>query len=160
MADKGPDVNVQYANLMTNLQKQFLDQMVRGTQGSLQNMPLGIPWGGATSESYNPRFFNLQGGFSGYSPTGGAGARPAAPGPAAPAAPAPASPAPAEGPGTAKGRRAETKEGSALSSLLAGLMLPYGSGYTSPFYSSYLPQTYTNPYTMPFTYGMTGNYPR
>ena len=65
-------VSVQYADLMSNLQKQFLDNYIRGVMGSMQDFTLGSPFPGYTEAAYTPAKFHMYGYSSGHDAGSGA----------------------------------------------------------------------------------------
>lgn len=62
----GPQSTIEFAPLMSQLQRQFLDQYIRAVANSMQGMTLGQPWTGPNLSSYTPTDFNLWGNWSGW----------------------------------------------------------------------------------------------
>lgn len=171
MCGNAGDMKIEAAPLMSQLQRTFLDQYIRGVANQMQGFTLGQPWMGPSYSSYSPTVFSPHGGFSDFQkiPSGGGGR---------------------ENGGKddnviykdemAPGRRKKKKinrgelrtSDMGVAPLLAS-MAPMGqAGQTgqagdwtgvfqpTPLYSNPLTQLLTSPFVSPFQYGMTGNYPK
>lgn len=163
MGEGGPSYDVTTVPLMSKLQQNFLDKYIRGVMGQMEGFQLGAPFPGYTEEAYTPKEFKLPGPFSGYRPgddedhkdkddnddeiidiedvDNGDGKK-----------------------GKVFKKIDKIKDALEFSRRkdaemrrMLGLDLPRKE---LPSVSSYYPQLLTTPFTDPYRYGMTGNYPR
>lgn len=54
-ASESGDLRIQNAPLMSDVQRKFLDNYILAMQQMMKGKVLGAPWGGASTESYDPR---------------------------------------------------------------------------------------------------------